>query len=245
MRYLVRQTLEQVPIIYNLGKNLYYFGVKIGNQLEDSLQKAAPVFYDKIKEKQASDRDRKIKNLASTHPCKVVIGTSIFENKGWIKTEQEFLDLLIPEDWKKYFTPGSIDAIKAEHVWEHLTDHEALVAAKICFDYLKWGGYLRVAVPDGYHPNPDYINKVSVEGDPAHKVLYTYKTLSSVFEQAGFNVELYEYFDETGKFHYHKWDPNNGTIRRSSKFDQRNKNGELNYTSIILDAKKEKKEKAA
>jgi predicted SAM-dependent methyltransferase len=99
-----------------------------------------------------------------------------------------------------------------------------------------------VAVPDGLHPNPNLIEAVRVDGSGSaaqeHKVLYTYRTLKEVFEAVGFKVELYEYFDEQGRFHYREWDPQEGTIRRSKRFDRRNKDGVLRYTSIVLDAKK-------
>jgi predicted SAM-dependent methyltransferase len=61
----------------------------------------------------------------------------------------------VEEDtWKFFFQESSLDAILAEHVWEHLSLNEASIAAKNCFKYLKHGGYVRVAVPDGYHPSP-------------------------------------------------------------------------------------------
>ena len=71
-----------------------------------------------------------------------------------------------------------------------------------------------------------------------HKVLYNYESLSSLFERAGFKVELLEYFDSDGEFHYVDWDTDSGKIHRSRRFDKRNKNGALKYTSIILDAHK-------
>src|SRR6476620_1394942 len=128
----------------------------------------------------------------------------------------------------------------AEHVWEHLTADEALSAARTCFTYLRPGGYLRIAVPDGLHPDPAYQAQSMVGGrGPGggpndHKVLYTYATLRGLFEFAGFQVELYEYFDEEGAFHYHRWDERDGKIRRSKRFDHRNRGGRLGYTSIVL-----------
>ena len=71
-----------------------------------------------------------------------------------------------------------MDAILAEHVWEHLDCFAAIVAAQNCFKYLKPGGYIRVAVPDGWHPDKDYIDYVKPGGWGAgsddHHVLYTY-----------------------------------------------------------------------
>ena len=62
-----------------------------------------------------------------------------------------------------------------------------------------------MAVPDGLFPDSEYIDFVKPGGvGPSaydHKVLYSYRTLTKVFESAGFNVELLEYFDEKGDCH--------------------------------------------
>ena len=58
------------------------------------------------------------------------------------------------------------------------------------------------------------------------------------FEKEGFKVNLLEYFDQEGKFHFLEWDPAEGNIIRSKRFDERNQDGNLRYTSIILDAYK-------
>jgi predicted SAM-dependent methyltransferase len=132
----------------------------------------------------------------------------------------------------------------AEHVWEHLAADEALTAARTCSTYLRCGGYLRIAVPDGLHPDPNYQAQSRVGGHGPgggpndHQVFYTYRTATELFELAGFSVELYEYFDEDGAFHYRPWDEHAGKIRRSKRFDHRNRGGRLGYTSIILDAVK-------
>lgn len=100
-----------------------------------------------------------------------------------------------------------------------------------------------MAVPDGLHPDPDYIEQVRVGGSGSgaddHKVLYTHETFSEVFEKAGFRVHLYEYFDRTGEFHLNDWRPEDGMIRRSRTFDRRNADGQPHYTSIVLDAFKD------
>lgn len=97
-------------------------------------------------------------------------------------------------------------------------------------------------MPDGYHNKEEYINYVRPGGSGAgaddHKVLYTYKSLTKIFQDAGFHVKLLEYFDENGKFHFTEWNERDGMIHRSVRFDERNCNDELNYTSIIIDAVK-------
>ena len=186
---------------------------------------------------------RRLRKSAQHSPLRIVIGASNIFDDGWVYTDIAYLNLLIPEHWKKTFRKNSIDGMLAEHVWEHLTAQDGLTAAKQCFEYLKPGGYLRVAVPDGFHPDPKYIDYVKVGGSGCgaddHKVLYTFETLKELFSNAGFRVELLEYFDAKGKFHFVDWDPRSGTIHRSKRFDRRNENGELKYTSIIIDAYKD------
>jgi len=144
---------------------------------------------------------RRLEDAARKQPLKIVVGASGIHDPGWIPTEIEYLNLMKPEHWSRFFKPDSIDAILAEHVWEYLAKEEASFAAKICFRYLKPNGYLRVAVPDGFHPDPRYIEWVRVggigPGADDHKILYTYKSLGAIFEAVGFKVVLCEYFDES------------------------------------------------
>ncbi|MGM0855012.1 MAG: class I SAM-dependent methyltransferase [Bacillota bacterium] len=177
---------------------------------------------------------------------RVVIGAGEYDNNpGWIQTQETELDLLNEENWEAKFTKDSVQAILAEHVWEHLTFDEGKRAAQICWRYIKPGGYIRCAVPDGYFPNDKYQKGVQVGGPgpidhPAasHKIVHTYKTLTSLFEEAGYEVRLLEYCDETGQFHFEQWDEKEGYIYRSKRFDHRNQNGNLGFVSLIVDAVK-------
>jgi predicted SAM-dependent methyltransferase len=47
-----------------------------------------------------------------------------------------------------------------------------------------------------------------------------------------------EYYDEAGAFHFKGWNPSDGLVHRSKRYDRRNDGTRLNYTSIILDARK-------
>ena len=185
----------------------------------------------------------RLRRLNGVDGIRLVIGASGIYDEGWIHTDIEYLNLLKAKDWERFFQPGSIDAILAEHVWEHLTEEQGLEAARRCFDYLKYGGYLRVAVPDGFHPSTEYIEGVRPGGTGLgaedHKLLYDHASFSRLFAAAGFRVSLLEFFDASGKFHYSEWSTDEGKISRSSRYDWRNKDGELNYTSIILDAHKD------
>ena len=192
-------------------------------------------------------RRRAVKAIVSRHspqhPCKVVVGSGGIAQSDWVPTDVDVLNLLEPKDWQFYFEPESVGAIVAEHVWEHLTLEQGSQAANLCWRYLRPGGYLRIAVPDGLHRNTEYIDWVKPGGTGAgaddHKVLYTYRTGIEMLESAGFTqVTCLEYFDEQGQFHNEPWNPEDGMIRRSMRFDQRNQTGQLAYTSLIIDAHK-------
>jgi predicted SAM-dependent methyltransferase len=186
---------------------------------------------------------QKLKKAAKKNPCRIVVGASGIADDSWTATEETYLNLLQTEDWQEFFAENKIDVILAEHVWEHLTLAQGAQAAQNCFDYLKDGGYVRCAVPDGFHTDAAYIDYVKPggtgNGADDHKVLYNYRTFAEIFSKAGFQVECLEYFDENGQFHASDWQPEDGLIRRSKRFDPRNQGGKLTaYTSIIIDATK-------
>lgn len=182
----------------------------------------------------------RLKQAAKKPDLKIVVGSSDVYQDGWIPTEIDFLNMLNTSDWDNFFKPNSIKAIIAEHVWEHLTPEQGFIAAVNCFKYLRTGGHLRIAVPDGYNPKQEYINYVKPGGSGAgaddHKILYTYLSMSEMLKRAGFTVKPLEYFDENGIFHNLLWSPEDGMVWRSKENDKRNINGELNYTSLIVDA---------
>jgi predicted SAM-dependent methyltransferase len=190
---------------------------------------------------------KKVNNLRkrifqSSADLRVVVGSADIFDEDWIPTNIDTLNLLKEANWKSLFKHKKLSAILAEHVWEHLSIDDGRRAARNCYEYLKPGGYLRIAVPDGFNPDDQYIDYVKVGGSGSgafdHKVLYTYKSLKMILNESGFNVYLLEYFDEHGQFHYIEWEPSDGKIHRSKRFDERNKDGILVYTSLIVDAVK-------
>jgi predicted SAM-dependent methyltransferase len=174
---------------------------------------------------------------------RIVVGSGGHYPNGWIPTDIDTLNITKKSDWEKLFRINSIQAILAEHVWEHLTTEDGFLAIQNCFTYLKIGGYLRIAVPDGFHPDVNYIDHVKIGGTGPgandHKILYTYRSLSTSLTRASFKVDLLEYFDEDGNFHAKDWDLSTGKINRSIRFDKRNEDGIPHYTSLIVDAIKE------
>jgi predicted SAM-dependent methyltransferase len=67
---------------------------------------------------------------------------------GWITLPIQVLDVTDEEDFDELLPENGVDTLVAEHIWEHLTLDEAIVAAMNCYKYLKPGGVLRLAVPD-------------------------------------------------------------------------------------------------
>ena len=186
-----------------------------------------------------------ISQIPDSKPVRIIIGAGEQRWPGWIATSRDTLDLLNPDDWEASFSRRPADALLCEHVWEHLTESEGRFAANLCYRWLRPGGYLRCAVPDANFPDSAYQRIARVGGPgpkdhPAagHRIVYDYSAFKAVFIQAGFSVDLLEYCDENGRFHYHQWSPDQGPIYRSMCFDHRNREGRLGFVSLIIDAVK-------
>jgi len=171
-----------------------------------------------------------------------VVGAGHTGYEGWISTNIDSLNLLDSADWKSTVGDIRLDCVLAEHVWEHLSPADGITALRNVAGHLKPGGRVRIAVPDGHHPDADYIAHVKPggigPGADDHKILYTSEILESAVREAGLVPEVLEHWDAAGKFHAKEWDPANGKVVRSSKFDSRNAGGVLNYTSLIVDGVK-------
>lgn len=180
------------------------------------------------------------KLVTSSRPLRVVLGAGPTEFPGWLQTDKEILDVTSASDWSELFEPNSIDFLLSEHMLEHLSEEEGRIALQECYRYLKPGGLFRIAVPDGYRRDPAYVAEASPPHD-GHQVLYNVDSLELVLQSVGFRTTPLEYFDADERFHAIPWDETEGLIRRSARFDtQRDfQRGDLCYTSIIVDARKE------
>lgn len=171
---------------------------------------------------------------------KVIVGSANTGQHGWISTDYPLLDLTDARTFSALFRPGSVSNFLAEHVWEHLTPEQGAKACGNCLKVLKPGGGLRIAVPDRFHPDADYIAQVKPGGHGAgaedHKILYDYQMLSALLEDAGYRIKLLEWFDEHGVFHCQDWDIEGGFVRRSTRFDEHNRTSPTAYSSLIVDA---------
>ncbi len=187
------------------------------------------------------DKIRVKRSIRQFHDdLKIMIGSATTEQERWISTNYPLLDLTDERTFAALFEPGSVSNFFAEHVWEHLSAEDGMTACRNCLAYLKPGGILRIAVPDGFHPDAGYIAEVRPggygPGADDHQVLYTCQTLSALLENAGYKIRLREWFDGQGNFHHEDWDIEGGHVRRSARYDARNKVNATAYTSLIIDA---------
>lgn len=170
---------------------------------------------------------------------KIIIGSAKTSQEGWVSTNYPILDLLDNKTFSILFKKVKVKCFLAEHVWEHLTTEEGMLAASNCYNYLDENGILRIAVPDSFHSNQEYIEYVKPNGhgvgSDAHKVFYNYKSLESLLLNSGFKVRKLEWFDEFRTFHFNRWNIADGFIRRSVQFDRRNSENSILYTSLIID----------
>jgi len=95
---------------------------------------------------------------------RIIIGSGHQYQDNWICTDYPVLDVTDQRTFAKNFMPDSVEAFLAEHVWEHLTVSEASLAIRNCLKYLVPGGHLRLAVPDGNHPDQNYLEQVRPGG---------------------------------------------------------------------------------
>ena len=177
--------------------------------------------------------------LTTHHEINLIIGAGPTKYKGWFPTDIVTLDVTNKNHFKKYFKKKKINKILAEHVLEHLTVSELELMIQNFYKYSDQKVNIRIAVPDGFHKDKNYIDAVKPggtgEGADDHKNLFNYKSLSALFEKYGFKANLVDYWDEEGEFHNSYSNDENGYILRSFLNDKRNKDGKPNYTSLIID----------
>ena len=180
--------------------------------------------------------------IKSNETINIIVGASKIKFTNWYATERDFLDLTKEKDFAYFFSKKKINRILAEHVLEHLTKEDLTIMLSNLSKYTSHDVTIRIAVPDGFHKSPEYIEQVKPgglgEGSDDHKHLFNYKKLSDFFSNFNFKSDLIEYWDENGNFHTKYKNDEKGIIRRSFINDARNKDGKPNYTSLIIDFRK-------
>lgn len=170
---------------------------------------------------------RQINNKAAKkEKIKIVIGSGRTSFKEWISTDLPHFNILKKSDWNYFFSKLKIDNILAEHVLEHLTETENEVVLKAVFVHLKENGIFRIAVPDGYNPDPKYIDDVSPLGkigaSYGHKSLWNYKTYAELAKKNNFTIKFIEYFDEQKNYFLNPYNIIDGEIKRTGNNSDQN-----------------------
>jgi predicted SAM-dependent methyltransferase len=184
---------------------------------------------------------KKIKKAAAAGNIKVILGSNDSFCEGWISTDLPHFDITKSSDWDYFFKSYEVNNFLAEHVLEHLTKPDGEIAARLVFKYLKRGGCFRIAVPDAWHPNPEYINRESdtsnyYQPPHNHKSFWNMKTLSELLISIGFTVELLEYCSEKKEIITTVFANDKGIIKRS--FSKGYVDEIKDYSSLIIDSKK-------
>ncbi len=168
----------------------------------------------------------------------VIIGAGGTSHDGWVSTDLPQFNVIKEKDWEYYFTTNKPIRLLAEHVLEHLTVEQVERSLYTAYHYLKHEGVFRIAVPDAFHKNDEYLNAVRPGGWDAgakdHKTFWNIETLKSIGLKTGFTVIPLEYFDEKHIFHMTDYNDLNGYIKRSKKNSYIDQNVQ-DYTSLIID----------
>lgn len=176
---------------------------------------------------------------AQNKKINLIIGGSGTNYPGWFSTDYYTLDVTNFKHFKRLFSRKKINKILAEHILEHLTVEDINAMINNVKQFASKDLIIRIAVPDGFHADQEYIDNVKPNGKGVgafdHKNLFNYQSLSSIFEEGGFKTHLVEYWDEKGDFHKGYENDENGYIHRSFINDSRNADGQPNYTSLIID----------
>jgi predicted SAM-dependent methyltransferase len=183
---------------------------------------------------------REIRNhINAGRPLKIILGSSITGFKEWLSTDLPHFDITRQEDWAYLFEEGTIDNLLAEHVFEHLTLSQAKNALLNIRKYLKRSGVFRIAVPDGYHFSPEYIDYCrpggSGPGCDDHKLLWNMDLLNKTAQECGLKINLLQFYNSNHDFTDSYQDDENGTIGRTYAKMQINQSTPFAISSLIAD----------
>ena len=129
-------------------------------------------------------------------PIRIIIGASSTRDSGWISTEQDFFDLTDQDTMSRFLWKSKVDAYLLEHVLEHLSVDDSVLALSLLANTLKPDGYIRIAVPDGNHPDDVHLRYVGIDGPDDHKHLWRVGDFERISANLGLKLTALEYCDE-------------------------------------------------
>lgn len=176
----------------------------------------------------------------------LILGAALTSQDDWISTNEEWLDISNRKDWFRLFkNQKKVNKAVAEHVFEHLTKDEMRKSLGLIYLHLVENGTLRIAVPDGNHPDPLYRKHTGINGIGAdasdHKQFITFEFLEEELKKAGFKCKLIQGYTKEGNLINNDFSTKNGFIMRSrnKSYKKINKLGwefPDSNTSLIVDA---------
>lgn len=186
--------------------------------------------------------------LKKEDSIKIIVGAAETHQDGWYSTNEQWLDITNENDWAHIFKGRKcLTHVVAEHVFEHLTYEQAQSALAHIRAHMKENGRLRIAVPDGYNPDPVYLKHVGIcgIGDDAadHKQLLNADVLSRLIKEAGFAPEHLEGYQQDGTLIQNPYKVEEGFIMRSRTNTDEEKMKKWSFpdaeTSLIVDGIKQ------
>lgn len=181
-------------------------------------------------------------------PLRIIVGAALTHQKGWYSTNEQWLDIASEQCWSDVFKGKALlTHVVAEHVFEHLTEPQAQRALALIHRHMVPGALIRIAVPDGYHPDPGYLAQVGIAGKGPdaedHKQLLNAASLRRLLEGAGFSARQLEGYGADGRLLQSEFDVRDGYIQRS-RSNPENMRGVAGWdfvdanTSLIMDGVK-------
>lgn len=213
-------SLFSLKIPLELGRRSGYKGAMLRRLLPKPLKRLGRKAIKTVKYEYRRARIRG--PVARGQNIKIILGAAETFQEGWYSTNENWLDIARADHWEKVFGKKPlVTRAVAEHVFEHLTYEEAQRALKHIYEHMPKGGRIRVAVPDGYNPNPEYIRHVGIAGigdDAAdHKQLLNVDVLTGLIASAGFTPVHIEGYTKSGTLIQNEYDPRDGFIKRSRR----------------------------
>lgn len=173
-------------------------------------------------------------------PVKVILGAgnySAFTNE-WINTDLPQFDITNASHWEFIFGNVKISNLFAEHVFEHLTKEQIIMALTLAHKYMSDTGVFRIAIPD--RNNKDSLYQEATKpggtgpGADDHKVFLNIHDCEELAKATSFRILPLEYFDNDSSFHFVDFDSDKGDVTRSRK-NNYHYEPVPKYTSLIFD----------